>query len=336
MNKVLYLTTMAPPAVAGTDAVMQDVEFLIQTIGGAHRSIYPLRRPSRFVPHWAMGWLDREALKADAEKSDLIHLFSATLKPIPALSSLKRPIVYSVKASLGADPQAAWFNRHGVQVIVNNERDLNRARAVGLDHVHLLYPVLDLARFTFTPAPADTPFRLMIGSAPWTKAQFKSKGIHALVSAAKQLPDLHLVFLWRNWMIDSLHRMIEEAGIKGQTTIYNEKMDVNQVLADCHASVVLAENERLVKAWPHSALESLAAGKPVILSKCIAMADYVAGKQCGHVLADLDEHLLVESIRSLMANHRQLGGSAMRDQVIRDFHPDRLGAIQSIYAAALK
>lgn len=299
MNAPLYLTTMPPPALAGTDAVYQDIDALIQRFGGSCLSLYPFRKPSRFVPSWMMGLSHRSAWRRAAENASVIHVFSATLMPIPALNGIRKPIVYTVTASAGKRLHAPWFQRHQVSIIVNNERDAKRLADSGLTRVFHIRPGLDLSGFTFQEPAPSPPFRLLIGSAPWTRAQFRSKGIDALLETARRMPSLHLVFLWRQWWLEDLHKRIQRAGLEDRVTIHNTRMDVNHVLADCHATTVLAEHERLVKSWPHSALESLAAGKPVLLSRTMAMAEYVQTHQAGVVVDTLTPDALHAAIRIL-------------------------------------
>jgi glycosyltransferase involved in cell wall biosynthesis len=336
MNTPLYLTTMPPPALAGTDAVYQDIDALIQAFGGSRLSLYPLRKPSRFVPSWMMGLRHRSAWRRAATNASLVHVFSATLKPIPALNGLEKPIVYTVTASVGARPNAGWFNRHKVTVIVNNDRDANRLAANGFTRVHQIRPGLDLSGFTFHDAPPAPPFRLLIGSAPWTRAQFKTKGIDALLETARQIPSLHLVFLWRQWWLDELQKRISAAGLENRVTIHNTRVDVNEILAGCHATTVLAEHERLVKSWPHSAIESLAAGKPVLLSRVIPMSEYVLAHQAGTAVETLTPEALGEAIRRL-TTHAGTRGEALRVQTQRSFSfRESCDSIRRVYQEALE
>lgn len=314
VRNIVYLTTMAPPRLDGTDAVMQDVVNLMDHFGGRHISLYPFRKPSRFVPYRIMGRTRRRELATAASGADILHVFSATLKPLPILASLGLPIVYTVTASLGRTPRIAWFNQNHVHVVLNNERDLMRAKEAGLQHLHLIKPGIDLSRFTYMPPPPPPPFRLLIGSAPWTRAQFITKGIDALINVAQNMSDLHLVFLWRNLWLKDLETRIRRAGIENQVTIHNCKVDVNHVLAGCHATAILAANERLVKAWPHSAIESLAAGKPVILSETIPMADFIKTNRCGAVVTENTPSQVNEAIQTLRFS-RQHAATAYREQI---------------------
>ena len=66
---------------------------------------------------------------------------------------------------------------------------------------------------------------------------------------------------------------------------------------------MLVENGGLVRAFPHSLIESLLAGKPVLLSNTISMADYVRSSECGVVLPAMNVHALTSTIETLVRNY---------------------------------
>ena len=74
-------------------------------------------------------------------------------------------------------------------------------------------------------------------------------------------------------------------------------------MARVHAAAVLAGRPGLVKAYPHSLLEALAAGRPVVVSGGNPMAAYVRDTGCGRVLARLDATELVTAIGALRRDY---------------------------------
>lgn len=319
MPRILYLSTIPPPAIAGTEAVLQTISSLRQANGGAHLSLFPFQRPSRWVPAWMMGWRQRRELMGLAAEAEVIHVFNATLRPLACLNRLSRPVVYTVTAAIGKRIPERWLRQLDVTVVVNNERDRERLQRIDGLRTVLVRPGLDLSRFTYQQPSADESFRLLVGSAPWTRAQFRTKGIDALIAAARQLPWLHLVFLWRDLGLPQLEQRLDQAGIRERTTIHNTRTDVNALLAGCHATVVLAANDRLVKAWPHSAIESLAAGRPVLLSGTIAMSDYIERQQAGIGIPAIETKVLTAAIQSLKAGIGLQPGKRLAATATHDF-----------------
>jgi glycosyltransferase involved in cell wall biosynthesis len=186
-------------------------------------------------------------------------------------------------------------------VTVTDERSLERLKSWGLENAVLVRPGIDTSRFTCSPLLLRSEVKLMVGSAPWTLAQFRSKGIEALLAAAQRLPQLHLVFLWRGVLADELERRVRRLNLEGQVEILNRHVDVNEVLAGVHASIALATDPSIIRPYPHSLMESLAAGKPIIVSRCIPMADYIEQTGCGKVVDNVDPsslHTVIETLAS--------------------------------------
>jgi glycosyltransferase involved in cell wall biosynthesis len=299
---VLYLMTALPPAVAGTDSVVQEAEILRSRFGGEVIFLPPSSRPRSRLPRWLYGWQCLPRVRSLEQSVDLCHIYHAELYPFPVLRFLRKPILYSVASGLGADgriPKARDVSRlAGIVVPTPGERE--RLRKRGHENVHVIAPGVDRSRFHQTPPPSEPGFVLLAGSAPWTKKQFRTKGVEALLEVARRMPDLRLLFLWRGWMIDEIRFRVKALGLAARVEILDEWVDVDRALGRAHAAVVLADKERLVRAYPQSLLEALACGKPVLVSECIAMAEYVRTTGCGVVVPKLgtsELHHAVERLR---------------------------------------
>lgn len=305
MNICFHLTA-PPPALKGTDAIFQDVELLRAHFGGQIVQLYPLRRPTRWLPKFLYGQhMRHHMLKLDRE-ADAHQVHFAFFHFFPVLRRLSKPIIYVVTAGLQgqADPSPQDLARVRCFVI-SNERDRGALQRWGVENYVLIRPGIDTSRFTYTPPAGKWPFTLCVGSAPWTRGQFQSKGIDHILWALREISDLRAVFLWRGNLERELRRRIRRFGVEAQTEIINRTVNVNDVLARCHAAVVLAATARLVKAYPHSLLESLAAGKPVLISETIPMADYVREKECGVVVPAHAPLEFAHALRHLMEDYNR-------------------------------
>jgi glycosyltransferase involved in cell wall biosynthesis len=192
-----------------------------------------------------------------------------------------------------------------------------------------------VTRFSFKPAPDGDELLLLAGSAPWTEEQFHTKGVDALLDVAQRMPLLKLVLLWRGWLLEELRRRIADRGLADRVEVLTERVDVNEILGRVHAAVVLAEEPNLVKAFPHSLLEALAAGKPVVVSEGIALADHVERTECGQTVKGVDPEGLANAIARLEQDYPRLQANAL-DVGRRDFSLERLvGDYRGVYEAAL-
>jgi glycosyltransferase involved in cell wall biosynthesis len=176
----------------------------------------------------------------------------------------------------------------------------------------------------------------MVGSAPWTKAQFYSKGVEALLEAAQLNPQLRLIFLWRGVLTDKMINRVERMNLSQQVEVIDKQVDVNQILAKVHASIALATTPGIIKSHPHSLLDSLAAGKPVLVSRAIPMSDYVEQTNCGQVVEQVTAADILASVNNLIQNYTRLQASA-RDAGQKDFSQQAMiNSFQKVYHHALQ
>ena len=286
-------------------------------------SLYPFRRPGMRLPMALYGWHRLPLLRKHDARVQLHHLFHADLYPFPVLRTLRHPIVYTIVASVQS--QKRPIRRDSINalvdaVVVSNQRDLETLQSLGIKNYHLIRPSIDVSCFKFTPVSHHSKFVLMSGSAPWTKAQFALKGVEALFTAIRNLPELHLVLLWRGLFLEELKTRICEHRLENRVKIINKKVDVNDVLGRVHASIVLASRHQIVKAYPHSLLESLAAGKPVIVSQSIPMADYVGETATGVIVPQVTPNDVEQAIQRLMSGYEGFQSNAHQAGQ-RDFSP---------------
>jgi glycosyltransferase involved in cell wall biosynthesis len=311
---VLYHLTTPPPAIPGSDAVIQEVEALRARFGGGLVYLNPSRRPGTRLPRIFYGLHRLPYLRKMEAVADIHHIYNPDLYPFLYLRWLRRPIVYSVISGLPAQerPSRGHVLDSIHTIVVSNKRDLATLNSWGFDNCRLIRPGIDIARFNYFPLPLPSNLILMAGSAPWTREQFRLKGVDALLEATRIMPNLRLIFLWRGMLVEEMWQRIRKNGLEERVEVLNEKVDVNQVLARVHAAVVLADNPTIVKAYPHSLLESLAAGKPVLISRCIPMADYVAETGCGQVVGRVTAADLLQAIERLIEHYDDFQASALR------------------------
>jgi glycosyltransferase involved in cell wall biosynthesis len=262
------------------------------------------------------------------------HVFHAELYPFPVLGFLRKPVVYTVVSGLGRGriPSPRAFRRL-VAVAVPTPGDRDRLTERGFSEARVIVPGVDLSRFEHAPIAVGETFTLLVGSAPWTRGQFRSKGMDAVLEVARRIPSLRLVFLWRGWLLEELHRRIAARGLTDRAEVITERVDVSEVFRRAHAAVVLARSGDLVKAFPHSLLEALACGRPVLVSDCIAMSDYVGGAGCGRVVRGVSPSDLGQEVRALRERYEWYSDNARRVGR-RDFSVERVvEAYRPLYEA---
>jgi glycosyltransferase involved in cell wall biosynthesis len=220
-------------------------------------------------------------------------------------------------------------------VTVTDQGSLDYLSQHGLKNVFLVRPGIDVERFTHSPLLLGPELRLMVGSAPWVRPQFKTKGVDVLLEAAQQLPRLRLVFLWRGVLTEEIERRVHAMGLEDRVEVVDRIVDVNQVLAGVHASVTLAAAPDIVKAYPHSLLESLVAGKPVLVSRAIPMASYVEEKGCGVVVEAVNPADVITAVETLEQSYVDLQTAAGRTGQQEFSQQQMIDSYKSVYEHVL-
>ena len=116
--------------------------------------------------------------------------------------------------------------------------------------------------------------------------------------------------LWRGLLLDELRERIGRRGLEDRVEVVANRVAIDDYLRRAHAAVLLAKRGDIVKAYPHSLIESLVAGKPVILSDALPMADYVRQKGCGIVVDEVSSEALAAAVEALRRNYDELASKA--------------------------
>jgi glycosyltransferase involved in cell wall biosynthesis len=136
-------------------------------------------------------------------------------------------------------------------------------------------------------------------------------------------------------LADEMQRRVLRMRLEKQVTVVDKRVDPNQVLANVHASVCLATDPAIIKSYPHSLMESLAAGKPVIVSRAIPMSDYVDQTGCGRIVERVTASDTLDAIESLSAAYGDLRLSA-KHAGRRDFSQEKMiDSFEQVYEQVL-
>lgn len=309
---VLYLLTAPPPSIEATDAVFQEVAHLRAAFGGETVSLFPFTRARGGVPRPLYGLHRLRALRRLEQRHSFNHIYFSVLYYFPVLRALRKPIVYTVVASLVGQAKPAHLRRLQAlhHIVVPSERDADVLAGWGFRNYSVVLSAPDRGRLRPTLLPLKHEMTLLMASAPWSKRQFDEKGIDILLEAAVRLPDLRLILLWRGLYGDELTSRLYTLNIANRVEVVNAKVNVGDYLQRVHATVLLAKRAEIIRAYPHSLIESLYAGKPVLTSNVIAMADFVRQQRCGLVLGRVDIGSLTAALSKLREDYDSLAANA--------------------------
>lgn len=329
--KLLYHITNLPPKIPGTEASLQELNVLRQHFGGELIHLNPNQHSPIYLPRLLFGFHQLNRIRTAETTIDAHHLYNADPFPFPIARWLNKPVIYSVSSGVGQKrPNLNYFNSLAA-ITVSDQRSLDQMTAWGIQNCYLVRHSIDTEQFTVNPLPLKGEFKIMVGSAPWTIKQFTTKGIDALLAALQKTPWLHLVFLWRGVLLETLVERVQHLGVEKQVEIINHRTDVSEVLARVHASIALATNPAIIKAYPHSLIESLAAGKPVLVGRSIPMADYVKEHACGQLIDSVTPDAILAAIDALRQNYDTLQQTTQHLGA-RDFsHQAMIASFEEVY-----
>jgi glycosyltransferase involved in cell wall biosynthesis len=306
---VLYLVPTPPPVYPETEAYRQEIEALRARTGG--RLVYI--NANRFLPRGCpfqiprpfFGLLELPWLLATRGSSRLVQIYSPTLYPYPVLRALGRPVIYNLTGgSLPDSVDSGFFRRLGV-VTVASDVLAERLRSLGDFPVRTVKPGVDTSRFAPTKLPLEGDLHVLLASAPWTLEQFQVKGLDALLEVVAQDQRLRLTVLFRGMLFSEMVSRVRHAGVEDRVRVLDGPEDVSDILMGVHATVNLATTADVVKAYPHSLMESLAAGKPVVVSRAIPMSSYVEEQGVGTVVEEVSVSHLLTALDQLRQGYRE-------------------------------
>lgn len=304
---VLYLVASPKPVIEGTDALWNEIKQVASATGNI-LSIYPSTKPNSRLSRHMYGIRNLKQIISAAKDCDVVHIYSAGLFPYPILDLINKPIIYSVTSSLKDYPKP-WRTkalRKLSKIVVNNERDVSVINDWGLSkNVELIPTGYDARNIETSRRSYDNEFNLLMASAPWVEEQFASKGVDMLLKLSDARPELQPTFLWRGLLSDSIKARHSNLKNKEKVTVVDKFVEVNDYMKQTHATVLMSNHPSIVKSYPHSLIESLKAGKPVVISNTIPMADLIKTKGLGVVVDEFNYEALDKAIEKLKNNYSQ-------------------------------
>lgn len=227
------------------------------------------------------------------------HIFASLTERllIPRLKG-ERTILTVTKDSpaLGAIERNLAHLRDIRYVVVESEwhRELLRQGGVGEEAIQLIRPGVEIRPYR----EAKGAFTVLFATSPLSGHDLLSRGVFLLVQAAKALPDVRFLMVWRDHALTDLQSVIAREQVDN-VEIWNGLIpDMGAVYDQVHATALPGLTAASLKPAPHSGLESLAHGKPLLVSRPTSIAPLVARAGCG-LEFDPSVDALVEAIHRL-------------------------------------
>lgn len=277
---------------------------------------FPVSAPRRLYRSPAMG----AALAERMRGFDLVHLHSVFLWPtsaaaraaeragVPYLLAPRGMLVAGLLRRRGRWRKALWLRLVERRTIARaaglhatSDLEAEEARRLGLPlpPVHVVANGIEIEPAPDGAAPAiPEPFLLFLGRVSW------KKGLDRLIPALSHIPGIPLAIAGNDeeGCQPKLERLAQEAGVAGRVRFLGEVHgeDKAALLHRAAALVLPSYSEN----FGNSALEAMAAGRPVVVTPEVGLAEVVRETGAGLVV-DGDPAILGPALRDLLGDpHR--------------------------------
>ncbi len=198
-------------------------------------------------------------------------------------------------------------NRHHLArfgyIVVESRRHQEILKQCGIEErrIKLIYPPAAKVKYK----PGQPPFKILFASSPPAPNQFLSRGIFLILRVAQRLPDVQFILVWRDRHHEALRALIADAGVDNVSVINGYVEDMGALYDRVHATVLAGHDYASFKPAPHSALESLGRGKPLLVTPTSSIAEIVAQRRCGIVFEPTVDSF-EDAVRNLMDRYGEL------------------------------
>jgi len=245
-------------------------------------------------------------------KRDINHIYTS-LGDRPYLSLLrKKPIVLTGSSEAKIDKIRERMKFYGKidKLVVESERQRGILLDIGVDEskIRLIPPGVDLKEFSYKK---EERFTILFASSPTRVEQMKSRGIDLMLEIAKKNRSINFIFLWRKTGYSNLIKKINERNLKNVEIINEIVTNINEIYARSSCTIAPFLDFESHKPIPRSIIESLAAGKPVLVSNKVSIANIVDNERCG-VVFEPSIDSVVDAISKLKENYSRYQENSRR------------------------
>jgi glycosyltransferase involved in cell wall biosynthesis len=198
-------------------------------------------------------------------------------------------------------------------VVGQSERLVQTAIVSGIpqERISLIYPGVNLEIFRDSPPPPikDGILNCLFASSPEEPSEIHTKGLDLLLDLAASESNIEVTILWRPFgrQSDLALRKVQER-LSQNVVIHQRRIeDIHRFYGQFHFTV--APFRTVGKPCPNSILESLAAGRPVLVSRYVDVADLIEREEAG---ISFEQSLsgIQSAFQLLYADYQSLQGSA--------------------------
>jgi glycosyltransferase involved in cell wall biosynthesis len=168
--------------------------------------------------------------------------------------------------------------------------------------IKLVYPPVDLTKFTVSPAPRG-PFTVLFASSPDRGDWLAARGVDLLLDTAALCPEMHFRLVWRPWGDSHAEvvRWIERRRLRNVELLCRRIANMDKCYSNVHVTIAPFRDQERCKPAPNSLIESMACGRPVLVTRQVGLADVIAERHAGMITSE-EPWDFADKLRALQAN----------------------------------
>ena len=259
--------------------------------------------------HFMYYLLTAPFVKYKSAKNSINHIYTSLgdLPYLPIFSPTNTILTAAASCNFRKVKKRAYFLKRLPKIIVESEKQRKILLELGVAEkkIEVIHPPVDLSAYSYQrPRPANRQFSILYASCPTRKEDFSKRGIYLLLECAKRNKEIIIDLAWRVGALKEITSSVKKADLTNVTLTNNLIADMNQRYANAHCTIIpYTKPDDYLKLIPNSALESLAAGKPLLVSSAAGLAEFVKDHRCG-VVFDPNIKSLEKAISKLKNDYK--------------------------------
>ncbi len=222
----------------------------------------------------------------------------------------KKPVIHTIASEKG-ERNFEFLTKCRI-IVVQTQNLMGELIRYGIDEkkIFCVYPGIDLANFSYEKQypPLKNP-KILFATAPREEKELKERGVYMLLEAARLDSSINYTLLFRKWAgsytsIEKVRSLIQKYDLKNVVLRNEIVQDMAKEYKAHHFTVIPFTHKDGGKECPNSALESIATGRPVLVSDVSPFASFVRDHHCGSVYNNSPEGL-VKTINSYMSLYHE-------------------------------
>ncbi len=220
-------------------------------------------------------------------KSDIYHIYTSIADRLFLPLLRKRPIVLTGSAASKKEKigkQIGLYKKVD-RIVVESERQMKSLVELGIEKkkIRIIYPGIDLSAFSYSKPPGNKAFTILFASSPPSLGQMSSRGVDLMLECAEMMPEIRLVLLWRSSGYKELVKKIKSRELKNVFVKNRIVSDMSSEYSSADCTIAPFMNFDEDKPVPRSIIESMACGRPVLVSSRVNIAGLISKEKCGVV-----------------------------------------------------